>query len=277
MGDLLKDKVAVITGSGRGIGKAMAELFVEEGAAVVINDIDAEPANEAVEELKKKGGKALAAVGNVVDAAFDKQMMETAVKEFGKIDILVNNAGFTWDAMMHKMTDEQFDAMLDIHVKAPFHCIQAVAPYFRKKDLKPGERGGKIVNITSIAGVMGNAGQVNYSSGKAGLIGLTRTIAREWAPFKVNCNVIAYGTIDTRLTKEVEKPADKETIDVGEAKGIPIGIPKAQRDMFVKMIPLGYIAGPREAAGPVALLASDLANYVTGELLLVTGGLLMNQ
>ncbi|MHC1566623.1 MAG: SDR family NAD(P)-dependent oxidoreductase [Candidatus Syntropharchaeales archaeon] len=275
MVDILKDKVAVITGSGRGIGRAAAIRFVEEGAMVVVNDIDEEPANETVKEIEKMGGKAIACVGDVCDKAFDQEMIDTAVKEFGKIDILVNNAGYTWDATVHNMTDEMFDAMIDVHLKAPYYCIQAVAKYMRKKDLAPDERGGKIVNITSIAGVMGNAGQANYSSAKAGLIGLTRTIAREWGAFRVNCNVIAYGVIDTRLTQEVVGD-EKPTIKI-KGHEIPVGIPKKFRDAFVSAIPLRYIATPYEAAGPIVFLASDYANYITGQLLLVTGGLLMNE
>ena len=272
---LLEDKVAIITGSGRGIGKAIATLFAKEGASVIINDLDAGPAEETVDELKKMGGKAAACPGNVVDIDFPEKLMKTAIDAFGKIDVIVNNAGYTWDAVIQKTTEEQWYAMMDIHATAPFRIIKAATPYMRdvaKKEMSEGKRvHRKIVNITSLAGVCGNAGQVNYSAAKAGLIGITKAMAKEWGRFNVNVNVVAYGFIATRLTGEKEKGT---TIKV-EGKDIAVGVPKATAGAFKSMAPLGRAGTPEEAAGPVLFLASPLADYITGELLVCSGGLLI--
>ena len=269
---LLEDRVAIITGSGRGIGQAIAKLFSAEGASVIVNDLDNGPAQETANEIKKLGGKAAACAGNITAPDFPDKLVGAAIKEFGKLDILVNNAGYTWDAVVQNMTDEQWYAMVDVHATAPFRIIRAASPYMRdaaKKEMAEGKRvHRKIVNITSIAGVFGNAGQVNYSAGKAAIIGITKAMAKEWGRFNVNVNVVAYGFIETRLTGEKETGT---TIKV-EGKEIAVGVPKASRDALKLMAPLGRAGTPEEAAGPVLFLASPLSDYVTGELIICSGG-----
>ncbi|MDY7032668.1 MAG: SDR family oxidoreductase [Thermodesulfobacteriota bacterium] len=270
---LLEDKVAIITGSGRGIGKAIATRFAQEGASVVINDLDPEPAEETAKEIRDMGVKAVACAGSVTDKDFPEKLMNTTIKELGKLDILVNNAGYTWDAVVQNMSDEQWYAMIDVHTTAPFRIIRAATPYMReaaKKELKEGKKvHRKIVNITSIAGVYGNAGQVNYSAAKAGLIGVTKAMAKEWGRFNINVNVVAYGFIETRLTGNKEEGG---TIHV-EGKDIAVGVPKSMKASIGLMAPLGRAGTPEEAAGPVVFLASPLSDYVTGELVICSGGL----
>lgn len=265
---LLENKVAIITGAGRGVGRKVAEFFAEEGAAVVVSDRDEAPAVECVRMIQEKGGKAIAVVGDVTSTDFPSHIMRETIQAFGKLDILVNNAGYTWDGMVHKMTDEQFQAMLDIHLIAPFRLIREAAPYLRnegKKDMENGVQNyRKIVNVSSVAGMMGNVGQANYASAKAGLIGLTKTIAREWAPYQVNCNAVAFGMIDTRLTQAKEK---------GEVvNGVQVGIPEKVRTMFEKSIPQKRAGTVEEAAQSILFLSSPLSNYINGQVLNVNGG-----
>jgi 3-oxoacyl-[acyl-carrier protein] reductase len=200
-------------------------------------------------------------------------MVATAMEAFGQVDIVVNNAGYTWDAVIHKMSDEQFQAMLDIHTIVPFRVTRAIAPHWREAAKAEAAEGNevfrKIVNISSISGTMGNAGQVNYSAAKAGVVGFTKTLAKEWGQFKVNCNVVAFGFIETRLTQAREKG---ETLEVGDGEETALGIPEQMRAMASMIIPLGRPAQPEEAAAPVLFLASPLSNYVHGQVLNVTGG-----
>ncbi|GAX88442.1 SDR family NAD(P)-dependent oxidoreductase [Effusibacillus lacus] len=266
---MLEGKVAIITGSGRGVGRAAAEMFAEHGAAVVINDLDEGPATEVVSAIKEKGGQAIAVVGSVTDPGFPKRVFEEAVGAFGRVDILVNNAGYTWDSLIHKMTDEQFQAMLDVHLIAPFRLIREATPYFvgaAKEEAEQGQTPSvrKIINVSSVSGVMGNVGQANYSSAKAGVIGLTKAVAREWGQFNINCNAVAFGLIDTRLTQAKEKG---ENID-----GIALGIPEKVRQMIEMQIPQRRAGTPEEAAGAIFYLASPLSNYVNGHVLNITGG-----
>jgi len=272
MEKMLKDRVAIITGSGRGIGRAAALMFAQEGAKVVVSDIDPEPANETVNDIKKAGGQAIAYPGDVTAEGFAEGIVKAAVDQWAALHIIVNNAGYTWDAVVHKMTDKQWDAMMDVHVKAPFKILRAAAPYFRdaaKKEKEEGKKvARKIVNISSMAGTGGNAGQANYSAAKSAILGLTKTMAKEWGQFDVQCNAIAYGWIDTRLTKAKEgtQPLDRE----GEK--VAIGIPDAQRQMMKMIIPLGRPGTPDEAAAPILFFASPLSDYVSGQVLLVSGG-----
>ena len=272
---LLEGKAAIITGSGRGVGQAIATLFAKEGASVVINDLDANPAEETVGEIKKTGANAAACVGSVTDIEFPDKLIDTVIKEFGRLDIIVNCAGYTWDAVIQKQTDEMWYAMMDVHVTAPFRIIRAATPYIRdaaKKEMAEGKRvHRKIINISSLAGVCGNAGQANYSSAKAAIIGLTKCMAKEWGRYNVNVNAVAYGAIGTRLTQAVD---DKQIINV-EGKDIPIGVPKAVMGSLTMMCPLGRIGTPEEAAGPVLFLASHLSDYVSSEVLICSGGLLL--
>ena len=268
---LLDGRTAIITGSARGIGRATAELFASEGAQVAINDIDGEVAEQAANEIS---GETVAVSGDLTKPGACDEVVQKTIDAFGKVDILINNAGYTWDGAVHKMTDEQFQAMLDIHTVVPFRMIRAVAPHMREPAKEERGRGEevfrKIVNITSISGMMGNAGQANYSSGKAGVTGLTKTLAKEWGQFKVNVNAVAFGFVETRLTQSKEKG---ETVKAGEGGAeIPIGIPDQMREMAAMIIPLGRAAQPEEAAAPVLFLASPLSNYVHGQVLNVTGG-----
>jgi 3-oxoacyl-[acyl-carrier protein] reductase len=266
---LLDGKAAIITGSARGIGRATAELFISEGAKVLINDIDGDVAVEAAGEIE---GETAVFAGDLTKPGTCDQLVAKANEAFGEVDIVVNNAGYTWDGVVHKMSDEQFQAMLDIHTIVPFRMIRALAPSWReaaKQEAGQGtERFRKIVNVTSISGTMGNAGQANYSAAKAGVTGLTKTIAKEWGQFKVNVNAVAFGFVETRLTQAKEQAEAIER----EGERIELGIPEQQRAMASMIIPLGRPAQPAEAAGPVLFLSSELANYVHGQVLNVTGG-----
>jgi 3-oxoacyl-[acyl-carrier protein] reductase len=268
---LLDGRTAIITGSARGIGRATAELFAAEGAQVTINDIDADVADQAAGEI---AGETISVAGDLTKPGACDEVVQKTVDTFGKLDILVNNAGYTWDGVAHRMSDEQFQAMLDIHVVVPFRMARAAAPHMRDPAKAERDRGDevfrKIINITSVSGTMGNAGQVNYSSGKAAVTGLTKTLAKEWGQFKVNVNAVAFGFVETRLTQAKEKG---ETVKAGESgPEVAIGVPEQMRQMASMLIPLGRPAQPDEAAGPVLFLASPLSNYIHGQVINVTGG-----
>jgi 3-oxoacyl-[acyl-carrier protein] reductase len=267
---LLDGKAAIVTGSARGIGRATAELFVREGAKVLINDIDGDVAEQAAGEID---GETAVFAGDLTEPGVPDDLVASAVEAFGEVDIVVNNAGYTWDGVVHRMSDEQFQAMLDIHTIVPFRVIRAIAPRWREAAKAEQAEGKevfrKIVNVSSISGTMGNAGQVNYSAAKAGVVGFTKTLAKEWGAFKINCNAVAFGFVETRLTQAKEKG---EQIEVGEGEKVDLGIPEQMRAMATMVIPLGRPAQPAEAAGPVLFLCSDLANYVHGQVLNVTGG-----
>jgi 3-oxoacyl-[acyl-carrier protein] reductase len=266
---LLDGKAAIITGSARGIGRATAELFASEGAKVLVNDIDGDVAEQAAGEIE---GETAVFSGDLTADGVPDEAVKTALDAFGSVDILVNNAGYTWDGVVHKMTDEQFQAMLDIHTIVPFRMARALAPHWRdsaKAEAAEGkENFRKLVNITSISGTMGNAGQANYSSAKAGVTGLTKTLAKEWGQFKINVNAVAFGFVETRLTQAKEKGEKLET----HGQEVDLGIPEQMRAMASMMIPLGRPAQPSEAAGPVLFLCSPLANYIHGQVINVTGG-----
>jgi 3-oxoacyl-[acyl-carrier protein] reductase len=266
---LLDGKAAIVTGSARGIGRATAELFVREGAKVLINDIDGDVAEEAAGEIQ---GETAVFAGDLTKPGIPDDLVSKATEAFGQVDVVVNNAGYTWDGVVHKMSDEQFQAMIDIHTVVPFRVTRALAPQWReaaKQEMGDGkEVFRKIINVTSISGTMGNAGQANYSAAKAGVTGLTKTIAKEWGQFKINVNAVAFGFVETRLTAAKEEAGSIER----EGEKIGLGIPEQQRAMASMIIPLGRPAQPGEAAGPVLFLASDLSNYVHGQILNVTGG-----
>lgn len=271
---LLQDKVAIITGSGRGIGAATAQLFAAQGAKVVVTDIDPKPAEETVARITTAGGTALAVPADVTDAGGVEELIGQTVNHFGGIDILVNNAGYTWDGMFHKMSDEQWEAMLAVHLTAPFRIIRAAVPYMREMAKKEKEQSGaakarKIINISSTTGTRGNVGQANYAAGKAGVIGMTKTLAKEWGPFNIQVNAVAFGFIDTRLTQADEKGDFTERA----GKKIKLGIPDQMRQMGTMLIPMGRTGTPEEAAGAVLFFASAFSNYVSGQVLEVTGGL----
>jgi len=201
----LEGKVAIVSGSGRGIGRAIAMKLASEGAKVVINDLDAAPAEQTLADIKAAGGTAVACVGSVTADGFADRFVKTAIDNFGGLDIIINNAGYTWDNVVQKMTDEQLNAIIDVHLTAPFKILRAAAEFIRASSRKEAEAGQevfrKVVNISSIAGTGGNAGQANYSAGKAGIIGLTKALSKEWGRYKVNVNAVAFGMIKTRLTE----------------------------------------------------------------------------
>jgi 3-oxoacyl-[acyl-carrier protein] reductase len=267
---VLDGKSAIVTGSARGIGRATAELLVAQGAQVLINDLDGDIAEQAASEIQ---GETAVFAGDLTKPGAPDQLVQTAVDSFGKIDIIVNNAGYTLDAPIHKMTDEHFQAMIDIHTVVPFRVIRAAAPHLREPAKKEREEGKevfrKIVNVSSTSGTFGNAGQANYSAGKAAVVGLTKTVAKEWGQFKVNVNAVAFGFIDTRLT---QAKVDENTMEKDGEK-IQLGIPEQMRQMASMLIPLGRPATPEEAAGGIFFLCTPWSNYVHGQTLHITGGL----
>jgi 3-oxoacyl-[acyl-carrier protein] reductase len=266
---VLDGKSAIVTGSARGIGRATAELLASQGARVLINDLDGDVAEQASNEI---AGETVAFAGDLTKDGVPDKLVETAVEAFGGLDIVVNNAGYTWDGPIHKMSDEQFQAMLDIHNVVPFKVLRAAAPHMREPAKQEREEGRevfrKVVNISSVSGTMGNAGQANYASGKSGVVGLTKTLAKEWGQFKINVNAVAFGFIETRLTASKE---NAETIHAG-GKDIQLGIPEQLRQMGTMLIPLGRPGTPEEAAGGVFFLCSPWSNFVHGQVLNVTGG-----
>lgn len=269
---LIEGKVAIVTGSGRGIGRAVAELFAQHGARVVVNDLNADVAEEAAAAIRKTGAEAVAVPGSVTDPQFPNQLITATVDRFKALDIIVNNAGYTYDGVIQKMSDEQWYAMIDCHLTGPFRILRAASLYWRdwaKQEQAEGRRVvRRVVNTSSTSGVAGNAGQVNYSAGKMGIVGVTKTLAKEWGRLNIHVNAVAYGFIETRLTAAKDK-SHKESVD-GHA--VEMGIPEQMRQLAMQMVPLGRAGTPEEAAGPVLFLASPLADYVTGHVLLVTGG-----
>ncbi|HKF80080.1 MAG TPA: SDR family oxidoreductase [Thermoleophilaceae bacterium] len=266
---VLDGKAAIVTGSARGIGRATAEALAEQGAKVLINDLDGDMAEEASYEVQ---GETVAFAGDLTKEGVCERLIETAAEAFGQVDIVVNNAGYTWDGPIHKMTNDQFQAMLDIHTIVPFRVLRAAAPHLREPAKKERDEGRevfrKVVNVTSISGTMGNAGQANYSAGKAGIVGLTKTLAKEWGQFKINVNAVAFGFVETRLTAPKEEGGTFKK----DSEEIALGIPEQMRAMASAIIPLGRPASPAEAAGPVFFLCSPWSNYVHGQVLNVTGG-----
>jgi len=265
---VLDEKVAIVTGSARGIGRATAELLAEHGAKVLINDLDGQVAGQAAAEID---GETEVFAGDLTKPGVPDDLVAKAIDTFGRIDIIVNNAGYTLDAPVHKMSDDWFQKMLDIHVVAPFRVIRAAAPHLRepaKLERADGrEVFRKIVNVSSISGTMGNAGQANYAAGKSAVVGLTKTLAKEWGQFKVNVNAVAFGYIETRLTASKD---ESNTMEIDGQK-VQLGIPDQLRGMVPMLIPLGRPGTPREAAGGVFFLCSPWANYVHGQVLNVTG------
>ena len=268
---VLQGRAAIVTGSARGIGRATAGLLAEHGARVLVTDVEEDLAGEAASAMS---GETAVFAGDLTSDGVPEAAVRKAIEEFGQLDIVVNNAGYTWDGMAHKMSDEQFRAMLEIHAVVPFKLLRAAAPYLRdagKADKDAGrEVFRKVVNVTSISGTQGNLGQANYSAAKAALIGLTKTLAREWGPFKVNVNAVAFGFVDTRLTAAVDEGAS-ETINRGDAE-IRLGIPSKMRELASTIIPLGRPATAEEAAGAIFFLCSPWSNFVHGQVLTVNGG-----
>ncbi|HWU78414.1 MAG TPA: SDR family oxidoreductase [Rhodanobacter sp.] len=274
MSKKLEGKVALVTGSGRGIGRSIALKLASEGARVVINDLDAAPAEEVLAEIHAAGGEAEACLGSVSAPDFAERFIGTAIDKFKGLDIIVNNAGYTWDTVIQKMTDEQWFAMLDVHLTAPFRILRAAQPVIRALSKADGEAGRccmrKIVNISSVAGLFGNAGQTNYSTAKAGIVGMTMTLAKEWGRLNTTVNCVAYGVIKTRLTVATSDADATANIDGREIK---VGINPDLVAMMERSIPLGRAGTPEEAAGAVYLLCIPESDYISGQTLMCTGGL----
>ena len=270
----LKSKVALVTGSGRGIGRAIARQLAALGASVMINDLDSAPAAEACAVIQGEGGAAQFLAGDITKPEFPQQLMDATLAGFGGLDIIVNNAGYTWDNVIQKTTDEQFEAMLKVHLMAPFRVLRAASTHIRENAKKESAEGRrvmrKVVNITSIAGTDGNPGQAGYSSGKAGVIGLTKTMAKEWGRYNVNVNAVGFGLIETRLTQALTGAG--ATIEV-EGRNIAVGVQPKVLESVKAVCPLGRAGTPEEAAGAVLFFCSPLSDYVTGEVLICGGGL----
>lgn len=273
MSKKLDGKVALVTGSGRGIGRALALKLASEGARLVVNDLDEAPAQEVVEAIRAAGGEAVACVGSVTAPDFAERFVGTAVSHYQAIDIIVNNAGYTWDNVVQKMSDEQWYAILDCHLTAPFRILRAAQPVLRaqhKADEAAGRRVvRKVVNVSSVAGLFGNAGQVNYSTAKAGINGLTQTLAKEWGRMAVTVNCVAFGFIKTRLTGNA---ADGGTANI-DGREIKVGVNPELLDAMERGIPLGRGGTPEEAADSIYLFCIPESDYVSGQTLMCSGGL----
>ncbi len=269
----LEGKVALVTGSGRGIGREIALQLAAYGAKVVVNDLDKEPADQTVADIKAAGGEAVACFGSVTTPDFAERFVKTAVENYGGIDIVINNAGYTWDNVIQKMTDEQWYAIVDCHLTAPFRILRAAQPVISAAAKKEAAEGRevfrKVVNISSVA-AFGNAGQSNYSAAKAGLIGMTKTLSKEWGRMKVCVNSVAFGFIQTRLT-EALAGTESKTVTI-EGREIKVGVQKALIDSAASWIPLGRPGTPEEAAGSVVMLCLPESNYVSGQVVICGGG-----
>ena len=272
MSSKLEGKVALITGSGRGIGRATALKLASEGARVVINDLDEAPAAETVSDIRSRGGQAVACVGSVTDPEFAERFVKVALDSFQGLDIIVNNAGYTWDNVIQKTSDEQWQAMLDCHLTAPFRILRAAQPVIKKLNTQDREAGRrvvrKVVNISSVAGMFGNAGQAGYSAGKAGIIGMTMTLAKEFGRLDTTVNCVAFGFIDTRLTVSTSAGV---TANI-EGREIKLGINAGLKESLEKTIPLGRTGTPEDAADAIYLFCAPESNYISGQTLLCSGG-----
>lgn len=269
----LEGQVALVSGSGRGIGREIALKLAREGARVVINDLDAAPAEQTVADIRAAGGQAVACVGSVTEAGFAERFVDTALSTYGDLHIIINNAGYTWDNVVQKMSDEQWDAMLAVHLTAPFRILRAASGHIREAAKREAEAGTpvhrKVVNISSTSGVYGNAGQANYAAAKAGINGLTKAMAKEWGRYKVNVNSVAFGLIMTRLT---EAPADGDASIAIAGQQIKVGVNPNILKSVEQTIPLGRGGTPEEAAGAVYLFCIPESNYVSGQVLVCGGG-----
>ena len=274
MGNKLQGKVALITGSGRGIGRELALMLAKDGAHIVVNDLDIDPANQTVADIIGMGGKAVACTGSVTDDDFADRFINTALDTFGGLDIIVNNAGYTWDNVIQKMGDDQWQAILDCHLTAPFRILRAAQPHIKRLFLEDKEKGitnfRKVVNISSTSGINGIAGQINYATAKAGVVGMAKTMAKEWGRYNVNVNAVGFGLIKTRLTDADAEKAES-TIDI-QGNTIKVGVNSAVFESAKTMIPLGRPGTPEEAAGAIYMFCIPESNYVTGQILMCHGG-----
>jgi 3-oxoacyl-[acyl-carrier protein] reductase len=267
----LDGKVAIVSGAGRGIGRAVALKLASEGARVVVNDLEEATARDTADAIERAGGEASVVAGSVTESSFAGRFVSAAVDGFGGLDIIVNNAGYTWDSVIQKMTDEQFQAIMDVHVTAPFRILRAAAEPIRayaKKEAAAGrEVFRKVVNISSVSGLAGNAGQVNYAAGKAAIVGVTKTLAKEWGRYKVNVNCVAFGFIRTRMTQPIGAEGES-----GEERKVGVQ-PAMLQHLEQNLIPLGRLGTPEEAAGGVYLFCIPESDYISGQVITVGGGI----
>lgn len=270
----LRRKVAIVTGAGRGVGAATALLLARDGARVVVNDLDPEAAEDTVAGIREAGGEALAVVGDITAVGFPEELIDTTLTSFGSIDIIVNNAGYIWNGAMHNHTDEQWQAMLEVHATAPFRILRAFAPWLKEQARREIERDGaarcrKVVNVSSVSGTTGAATQIAYSAGKAAVVGITKTLAKEWGRYNVTVNCVAFGHIETRLTQVYED--QPPTIDV-HGRAHKVGLSAAQVEGVRRSAALGRSGQPEDGAGAIYLFCIPESDYVTGEVLTCSGG-----
>jgi 3-oxoacyl-[acyl-carrier protein] reductase len=270
----LHGKTAIVTGAGRGVGQATAKRLSAAGARVVVNDLDEHEANVCVAAINSSGGQAVACAGDITAANFPAHLIDTALEHFGNIDIVVNNAGYIWNGAIQNHSDEQWQAMLDVHATAPFRILRALAPWLRETAKREqAEQGAaavrKVVNVSSVSGTTGAATQIAYSAGKAAVVGITKTLAKEWGRYNVTVNCVAFGHIDTRLTQSYS--GEPPTISVGE-RDFRVGLNERQIDASVRASPLGRSGHPEDGAGAIYLLCLPESNFITGEVLTCSGG-----
>jgi 3-oxoacyl-[acyl-carrier protein] reductase len=272
----LEGKVALVSGAGRGIGRAIGMKLAQEGARVVLNDLDAEPVQQTIELIRQSGAEAVACVGSVTEPQFGERFVQCALETYEGLDIIVNNAGYTWDSVIQKMTDEQWQSIIDVHLTAPFRILRAAAEFIRSAAKREAAAGQeifrKVVNISSISGLCGNAGQFNYAAAKAGISGATKALSKEWGRYKVNVNCVAFGFIRTRLSESAAR--DNATVEI-EGRKIKIGVNQDLIATAERTIPLGRLGTPEEGAGAVYLLCLPESNYISGETLVCSGGFMM--
>jgi 3-oxoacyl-[acyl-carrier protein] reductase len=270
----LAGKVAIVTGDGQGIGRQIALKLAGEGAAVVVNDLDDEKGRAMVAEIADAGGRAIACNGDVTADGFAEEIVGAGVDGLGGLHILVNNAGYIWNTAIHNHSDEQWDAMLDVHAKAPFRILRAAGRYFREQ-VKAERAAGlavpcrKVVNVASVSGLYGAPTQISYSAGKMALIGMTNVLAKEWGRMNITVNAVAFGIIETRLTQAFD--GEPETITV-KGRDHKVGIERGARNAAVNMIPLNRIGTTEEAAGAVYLFCIPESDYISGETIVCSGG-----
>lgn len=269
----LSGSIAIVTGAGQGIGRAIASKLAAEGAAILANDLDEEALAKTIAHIEQDGGVAFALVGDVTEDGFAEHLIDTAVTELGGLHIIVNNAGYIWNSAIHNHSDDQWDAMLDIHAKAPFRILRAAGRYFREQVKIEREAGAavtrKVVNISSVSGVHGSATQASYSAGKMAVVGLTHTLAKEWGRLNITVNAVAFGPIETRLLEEFEEIPGQIEINGQQHR---VGLSREQREQIIDTASLGRMGSPEEAAGAVYLLCIPESNYITGQVLECSGG-----
>ena len=272
----LDQKVAIVTGAGRGIGRCIALKLASEGAHVIVNDLDEGPTLEVTAELNNGGGPgAVAFSGDVTAADFGDRIVAAALEAFGQLDIVVNNAGYIWNTSILNHSDEQWQAMIDVHATAPFRILRAAGAYFREQAKTAAARGEtppcrKVVNVSSVAGVFGGATQSSYSAAKAAVIGLTKSLCKEWGPYNVTVNAVAFGHIETRLTQPLDD--GPRTIEI-QGRDHKVGLTPDNINAMRSLTPLGRAGTPEDAANAVYLLCAPESDFVTGEVLIASGGI----